>query len=158
MSYQAPAGPRIFFKNPLSSGACGTTSFLRKEAKNCREAATTTLGPGPVKPESLQPPKAAVHPKNPPRPKGAVPYHSDAWSRSQPPAVQAGQMQYFTPLSFASWAALERFLAVSAPRTLAPSSDSKKGITWSMEHTSSFYSFLRARAASFSPSVPAAFK
>lgn len=116
-------------------------------AVNCGEAATTTLSGN-----------AAVKPKNPPRPKGAVPYHSDAWSRSQPPAVQAGQMQYFTPLSFASWAALERFLAVSAPRTLAPSSDSKKGITWSMEHTSSFSSFLRARAASFSPSVPAAFR
>lgn len=49
-----------------------------------------------------------------------IPYHSDAWSRSQPPAVQAGQIQYFTPLSFASWAAFARFLAVSAPKMQRP--------------------------------------
>lgn len=48
------------------------------------------------------------------------PYHSFSWSRSQPPAVQAGQIQYFTPLSFASWAAFARFLAVSAPKMQHP--------------------------------------
>lgn len=31
--------------------------------------------------------------------------NSDSWSRSQPPAVQAGQMQYFTPFALASFAA-----------------------------------------------------
>ena len=30
---------------PLSSVACGDTSFLRKEAKYCGEAAATALGP-----------------------------------------------------------------------------------------------------------------
>ena len=84
------------------------------------------------------------------------PYHSDAWSRSQPPAVQAGQIQYFTPLSFASWAAFARFLAVSAPKNAAPSFDSKKGITWSMEFTSSFSSFFSRAAAFSSSAVPAA--
>ena len=39
MPHQAPAGPRIFYENPLSSVAYGATPFQRKGAKNCREAA-----------------------------------------------------------------------------------------------------------------------
>lgn len=42
-------------KTPLSSVASGDTSFQRKKAKYCGEAATATLGPkGPVKPKNLR--------------------------------------------------------------------------------------------------------